>query len=227
MKKQHLLTLACVLGLPIGPAQAATIAITNSSFETTTLVEDGLDHPGVTGWTWDNAGYIGTMNPQAGGVFFSSAQANDVGPTVGSIGTMTGRNIMFTNGGGVMSQTTAESITVGQQYTLTVAIGQRDVGGHSFGGYTIALWDADSLLAAASSNTVPGGVAGNFADVALTYTSLTGDSGNLRIFLTNNAAGSGSRVTEFDNVRLDAVPEPSSAILIGLAGLVFSQRRRR
>ena len=171
---------------------AASITIGNDSFE------DG------------NADWIFGTNTSTFGVT-TSFYANF--PTVGDLD---GATALYNISSGTTSQTLTDSIVVGDTYTLTVAVGDRDAGGRAgFAGYDIRLQAGGVDLggtATLQSSTSPGD--GTFTDVTLTYTAQAGDSGLLGISIGTFSAGSG-KSTDFDNVRLTkGVTPPADAIAI-------------
>ena len=208
-------------------SQGASIAITNFSFETDNAGGDNLfTTTAPTGWTDLGGGTKGTMNP--GSSFYSDADADDGNPSGGTLGDMDDNQVFFNvNGGNGISQTLADSIVVGNTYTMTVAVGDRDAGSRAtFSGYDIRLLAGGSLVASTSSTVSPGD--GTFTDVSFSYTAEAGDSGLLGIELRETNGGGGKAV-DFDNVRLSftAVPEPSSTALLSLGGLALMLRRKR
>jgi hypothetical protein len=138
---------------------------------------------------------------------------------------MHGTDAVFSNGAAQFEQTLGTTITLGMQYTLTVAVGYRDVGTFDFGGFRLELLAGGNVVA--TTGNVASTPLGTFTDSSLTYTAQAGDSGALGIRLINLGNGSNGQIADFDNVRLDAVPEPSSAVLAGLAGLALFLRRRK
>ena len=209
------------------PPEQLFLDVANFSFEADNVGSDnGFNTTTPTGWTNLGGGAKGTMNP--GSDFYSDADAVDANPSGGTLGDMDDNQVFFTLNNGGISQTLADSIVVGNTYTMTVAVGNRDVGSRlGFSGYDIRLLAGGVLVESTSSTINPGD--GTFTDVSFSYTAEAGDSGLLSIELWEINGGSGKSV-EFDNVRLSFaafVPEPSSTALLGLGGLALILRRKR
>jgi len=202
-----------VLGCVAAPASADTIAITNASFEITNPLNISCgagcawNTGPIPGWT-TTGGQQGSWMPNS--TYFSSPVPD------GSI-------VAYSNLGGTISQTLADSLVANTSYVLSVDIGHRLDGWVT--DYTIALYAGGTLLdsLSGSNGVIP---AGTFATESFTFDSgTTPASGNLGIKLTS--AGS---QTDFDNVRLTAspVPEPGSlALLAAGLGLTILVLRRR
>jgi hypothetical protein len=220
LKRCHLIALASIL--TTGPAFAASIAIVNHSFEAAGLADNDatLDTP----FGWSKTGVSGIFDP--GASFFLSTSALNSNPiTAGNLGDMHGTDAVFSNGAAEFQQTLGTTMVLGWEYTLTVAVGYRDVGAFDFGGYRLELLAGGNVVA--TTGNVATTPLGTFTDASLIYTAQAGDSGALGIRLINLGNGANGQITDFDNVRLDAVPEPSSAILAGLAALPLVLRRRK
>ena len=224
MKLRNLF-IACISTLSV--AQAASIAIVNHDFETEVLADTDLNIGAVSGWVASGGGITGSFNP--GTAFFTNGNIVDTAGTNGVIGTMDGDSALFIfeSTGVTLTNTTTEAVADGTMYTLTVGVGGRDAGLSVFGGYLIELLDGDSVLASATSSTIP--AAGTFADVTVNYTGQASDAGNLAIRLSSLDTTTVNRYVDFDNVRLEAtvVPEPSSIALLGLGGLALILRRKK
>lgn len=194
------------------PAAAASIVVTNPSFEVD-LLTDGADKVGVWGWL----GNGGVFNPRTGlgpGTSFSGAVPDGV-------------NVGWLNGdAGDLQQTLMATLTANTTYTLQVDIGARKDSPKPFPGYSVSLLAGSSVLASESSlHPVDG-----FLTSALTFTALAGDT-HLGQALGIRLHSNGIQ-TDFDNVRLSAVssvPEPESVamLLAGLAALSLKVGRSR
>jgi hypothetical protein len=204
--------LAVVVAVTLcGSAFAEQIAIKNPGFEAPAQA--------LGGWTNDLPDWSGP--PAAGDAFIEYIDTfNSEG--VNHLGIQNGEEVSQDLGVPLLPNTT---------YTLTVGVGRRNAtftvedNDSRFGLYVGGdLADGGTLLADASYNAFPLADL-TFVDQTLTYTS--GDTvpaGNLVVSL--RTAG-GSRA-HFDNVRLEAVPEPATLALalVGLLGLVGRMRRR-
>ena len=153
----------------------------------------------------------------------------------------------YTNTAGNLSQTLAATLQADTDYTLTVATGWRaDLPGLGFPvypGYGIEIYAGATLIASDYSTELGGTGAGpagdSWKDVTATYTYDPGDAGLVGQALEIRLLGGPNGIdpnfptlavqTNYDNVRLDAtaVPEPSSAALLGLGGLALILRRRK
>jgi hypothetical protein len=195
-----------------GAARAEAIDIKNASFEVPVL--------DAGGWTNDYPDW--EAPPETGDAFveyidgFSSDGVNHIG----------------IQNGEEVSQDLGVPLLPNSIYTLTVGIGNRNASFTPTDGSqrsTFGLYlggdaaDGGTLL---DQSTVDAGPIGEstFADFALIYS--TGETvapGNLFISLRTTGEGR----AHYDNIRLEVVPEPSSLVVLGLAGLGLVIRRRR
>jgi PEP-CTERM motif len=203
---------------------AASLLITNPSFETDVITNPGDSSPAnITGWT-DLGGDPG-YGRTAIGQFPSGAPD--------------GVNYAYTNtAADTLSQTLTSSLEADTTYTLTVATGWRadlpGAGYPNYPGYKIELWAGGNLLATDSAivngGTGVGPTIGTWKDVTATYTSPStvtpGQFLEVRLLAGATVNGTSAIQTNYDNVRLVSVPEPSSTLLLGL-GTLFLLRRRR
>jgi PEP-CTERM motif len=213
-------------------AKATPITITNASFESPSSPASTSKNPNILpGWVFNVQGgsEYGTMTVHSS--------------SFSSVGASSGNNYAYINNDSpnvtdtLTSAASLGTITPDTDYTLTVAIGNRngtglynDPGNVSF-----------SLLAngvAFATQTVTNGTVpnGTFDDFTLTYT--TPDSGsmigeNLTIQLATLPEQSNAFQAGFDNVTLDettiaAAPEPATVILLvgGLALIGIARLRR-
>lgn len=217
-------------------ANAASVLITNHSFETPTLAADtnsGLAaKPGgvFNGWgyfmsTGSSFQDFGIENPN--GAAYTGA--NGSGTPSGADGV----NVTFLNqgiGGGVINIfQDVGTLLPNTQYTLTVAIGQRldRVNGSATIGLINAAfgegnaWANGTLL---NSTLAVSSVSGSFQDFTTTFTTGATVSGNL--YVGAQYVGDGTIQASVDNFRLDAIPEPTAAALLAFGALGALRRRR-
>jgi hypothetical protein len=189
----------------------------------------GATNEAIPGWTAATSGDVaGTDNPVAA-MFAGTGGSSSDGLLPG---TADGYTFALINVGAGESGSLTYSgpslgnFTIGQTYTLTVAIGQRlDTPTSSL--YTIELLNGGLL---ADASTATSAVHGTFTDLSLSFTDLA-DTGTIGIELYAANSGSGNfEQASFDNVRLVETPEPSThAEILGgcmLLGLVAWNRRR-
>lgn len=223
MKKKLQIILLVLTSFFLNKINAQSITVLNNSFEDQTFADGVFSTGTVTSWT-KNGGTTGVFNP---GIKFYSNTAISTGP----IGDMDGQNAVFLAGNTVssVSQILSETIVVGETYTLTVAVGNRDVGGKSgFAGYDIKLLAGGVEVANTNGELLTDAT---FTDVSLVYVAQSGDSGALEIQLGSSSLASTSTSVDFDNVRLTTtdivVVEPPQEIVMNVTSPVNREIRQR
>jgi hypothetical protein len=187
-----------------GQAGATSIPITNPGFESPVLVNGAFTQTPPTGWS--------------GGGAFNPTTANFPGEAP------EGQNTGYSNGSAI-SQTLSIVLAANTTYALTVLVGDRlDT---AFPGYHVQLLAGSTILSECATCVTP--LNGSFALVTVTYT--TGASDPLIGQALSIVLDSDGLQTNFDDVRLDAVPEPSSLALLsssfGAMAVAWSRRRRK
>jgi hypothetical protein len=227
--RKHLMVaaIACAsLGLSLSVADATPISVPNYSFELPSLSDGGFDLA-VPEWTLLDFGGV-----------FNSEDAQFPGSTGGDLpAPADGEQLAFLGTGstfGTFSLTTAApltSILADSTYTLTVALGSRldlpvnptDVVFVQFLANEVVLAEG-GLVFNPEATMIPPGTFVDFTTSLITGPSspLIGQDLKVRIGLL------GDSQLMIDNVRLDVVPEPSTAALfIGGLTLASAFRRRR
>ena len=208
MKK--IVAFVAVLAL-VSSASAEVISVSNASFEEPELAAGG----------WTNE-YPGWQAPDpVGNAFVEYIDGFSAD----------GNQHLGIESGAEVSQDLGVGLSPNSTYDLAVAIGHRDgytsVDGTSQSTYGLYLGGSatggGTLLATSTVNAGPI-AAGTFGDFSMTYsTSESVPEGNL--FLSLQSTGGGR--AHYDDVRLSVVPEPSSVVLVCLAGLTLLTSRRR
>ena len=223
MKMKTTMSLAAAMGclaLTVGSANAA-ITIVNHSFESTDVTANLSANPSSTtmpGWT--------TI---AGTEYLADRNTGTLGSNTDPTPDADGEQFLLTKGGGAY-QVTSEAMAANTVYTLTVDIGDRTNQGFPTVDMRIgtgSTFGANLLAATVVSNTTPtnaGTTTDGWETWVYTFTNGAGvPTESLRVELFDTGGGQAL----FDNVRLEAVPEPTTTALLGLGGLALILRRRR
>ena len=215
------------------PASAVTVL--NNSFEDDVLAADGAFTGIVTNWVAINVNAAGGGAYNPDGTNFTGATGS--GTPTGADGVNVFSTAVTATPGSIYGSSqllTGTSLTAGTIYTLTVAIGD-------YANLPAVNWNlgisTSSMAFGSFLNTASGlGSAltdDAFRDFSVSYTASGLETQNLEdlkiTFWQTSTAGVGGedfRYIPFDNVRFDAVPEPSS-VLIGSLGALALLRRRR
>ncbi len=215
MSKQYRrLLLSVFLGLVSSTSIASAATLVNGDFEAdaASLPNDNNFNTSANSWS-TAAGTTGAFNPTEG----SGAESFDTGQVGGSI-------VAFTLVNSSMSQDLSgdnSTLTDGITYNISVRVGsRRDNGGTD---YTVALREGTSVLAS-RTQADSALTSGEFTTVNFSHVA-NADGGQLNIFLRNDH-GSGDLQIAFDDVTVNAVPEPTTyAVISGTLLLLFARFR--
>lgn len=209
MKKTLLVALVCAAVVP------SFAVIVNASFEDPHLNNGSFNTSGINGWSTN--GVAGVWNIPTSSFFL--AEAPD------------GTQIGYSNGSSIAQQTSSV-LNVGLT-TLTCMGGRRH--DSLAGSFKLQLWAGGSV----ANGNVTGGTMlsetlydhttqaiDSFALVTVNYTSTANDA-NLGKNLTVRLLQTASNQMDFDDVRLNTVPEPATFVAIGIGGLLLIAKRRR
>lgn len=201
-------------------SQAASITITNPSFESPAggagVVQNGV----ATGWAVSNAD-AGVWNTSPVGWFFNAAPPD-------------GNQILFVGFGGTsatVSQTLTANVLANETYTLIFSVGQRL--DEPLSPYSVSLEANGTTVLASDSAGSP--TPGDFVTRTIIFNSGASPATlgqTLGIYITASSNNDGQ--AEFDKFSLDgsptggpSVPEPATFVLIGggIAAIMLSRRR--
>jgi hypothetical protein len=209
--------LATMVILGAGRSQAAAIAVPNFSFEANVLVTDPSATTLVTSWVGSGS-FTATDNPPAGGFTGAGGSGTPVGGHLG-------QSAYLDSNSALVSLNPLTTIQLGDEFTLTVALGDRI--GNEPGDIRIGFLINDAFVPGGTTTFAAANFSpeGTFTDASWTYVAQAGDvGGSLKIYL-----GTGpTSFVNFDNVRLTSVPEPAAAAIAApLALLALARCRRR
>jgi len=235
MKNRTVLTVvAAALFVLSASAGAAPVPIDNPGFENPVLTDDDWSYSmDDQGWGYfDNDGYIGSWN-------ITTADFPGEAPEGQNVGWAEGEGY---HGGFAQVLTDAGAkLKAGWTYTLTVEVGN-GLTTDPFGGYQVQLLAGGTPHTPGDGTNYTGAVtggtllaeddnlltiaAGTFETSTVTYTydpahsDLLGEPLQIRLL-----AYTESDEVEFDDVRLDAIPEPATLALLGLGALMLKRKR--
>jgi hypothetical protein len=198
-------------------SQAASITLQNPGFEAPNLTEGGP--------TWSNdlatgGGWLNQDNSESSGNSFIEA--------IGGFSAEGAQHIGMESAWGV-GQDTGIVFQANTRYTLTVAVGNRNTNFSPVGNISqYGLVDGIGGIHSSDSvdaSTLPGST---FVDAPALVFDVPAGSPLIGEPVIIGLASAGPGRAHFDNIRLDAsvIPEPTSGLLAGLAGLMLLRRKR-
>ena len=218
-----------VSGITLVSGRAASIPITNASFESPLLSPGAWTATDIPTTVWYGNGPNGVWYPDAGYFTGSLPDGNQI-------------LIVGYNEGSLVTQSLSATLQADTTYTLSYYLGNRFAGAIdqgnpiSLGEYSVSLW-ANGFLLASDSGGAPD--AGSFLLRTFSFDSGANPTGDGLAALSIQVSASGLTSTgalamaEFDQFTLDAAPtssstapEPASGILLfsGIAGGVVLRR---
>lgn len=224
---------AVVGSLALGAAlQAAPIAVPNGDFEEDLAGRTGSGAVAqVNGAppSWTITGTAGTFSPATSTSGSPPTSPSNFWANYDFV--EHGQLIAFTQSIATISQTLSNTYQAGQVYTLTVQVGDSYEGPSPVSdpvnnpdglAYAIQLMAGSTVLASASDTVFP--AANNSIFVPVVFDTADDPSAigqPITIAIRGYTGGSAT----FDNVTLDAVPEPAALSLLGLGVLGLLRRR--
>ena len=206
-----------VFGALTGLSQAASVTIQNPGFEAPDLTAGGP--------TWSND--LGT----GGGWLNQDNSTNSNQSFIEAIGGFSAdgaQHIGMESAWGV-GQDTGIVFQANTRYTLTVAVGNRNANFSPVGNISqYGLVDGIGGIHSSDfvdASTLPGSA---FVDAPALVFDVSAGSPLIGEPVIIGLASAGAGRAHFDNIRLDAstIPEPTTGLLAGLAGLMLLRRRR-
>ena len=215
MKKTLLIGILAAL---TGFSQAASVTIQNPSFEVTDLTAAG-------GNTWTNdlapgGGWINQDNTTSNGSSFIEV--------IGGFSSEGAQHIGIAPAWGI-GQDTGILFSANTRYTLSIAAGNRT--NQSAAGNLSQYGFADGIggiNGSATFDAFANVAAGTFAEAPAYVFDVPAGSPLIGQPVIISLASVGPGRSHFDNIRLDAsaIPEPTTGLLAGLAGLMLLRRKR-
>lgn len=225
-----------LLALNVAGSASAAVVLTNGSFESTGGLYlgalGGLNEP--VGWTnlTGNAGVLFQASSALASVAFNPEFTSAAGSAAGA------RYLRLASdpGGPAIWGATAQNLgtmVAGETYTILADVfGGPGDGGRLYGARISLVNQVSQTPSNVYASQVVDGIAnGGFVPNGFnfSYTASVADNGQPLVLLLqalDNGASNQSRRGGLDNVRLDVVPEPSVALLGGVAALGLLRRRR-
>ena len=222
--------LACILLTCVTPSFAGSITVVNASFEDPTGLVPCNTVPPLypaacrfssgppTGWTASNsfAGYAGTFQPSTAPTA-AFTRLDDLASNAFINGSGTGNGGANTPGAFLIQ--TVTNTVAGNLYTLTVDMGWRSDNA-AFNSEADLVINGTTIVKALGTTPVQG----SWSTFTATFAAST-DGQSIAIKLLNT----GLSQANFDNVTLNAIPEPGTIAMtaIGLGVLALGFRRKR
>lgn len=220
---------SCVLAA--GSSHAATIAITNGSFETgsvgSSTIAGWTTTAGATGfWLTNVAGSPTDPTSPHGGLLYLSANRLSGGAASQPASTTLSQTV---------SLSAASSEIVSGSATVNFSVWYNDNDTADGGQVNITFLDGSAAVigsvlslgnAAADATAIPGTAAGVW-DLRTLTGSVPVGAVSARIDLISNRYGFSATNIAFDDLSMTVIPEPSAALLCALAPLGLALRRRR
>ncbi len=206
-----------IFGALTGLSQGASITIQNPGFEAPNLTGGGA--------TWSNdlapgGGWLNQDNTASSGNSFIEA--------IGGFAAEGAQHIGVASAWGI-GQDTGQVFAADTRYTLLIAAGNRNTSFTVAGNATqYGLVDGIGGIHAANTFDASAVAEGTFADAPALVFDVPAGSPLIGQPVIVGLASAGPGRAHFDNVRLDAsaIPEPTSGLLAGLAGLMLLRRKR-
>lgn len=128
-----------------------------------------------------------------------------------------GNNVAFVTPNSQITQTLGANVVAGYQYTFSVAVGRA----YQFtpDTYTVGLYDGAGNLIAGGTGTTNGITPGAWTDLTFSGIATSSMSGALQIRLSAGSAA-GTQVL-FDDVTVDAVPEPATWTMLAFGAVLL------
>ena len=204
------MTITCIL-CASGAAHAQSINLVNPSFEIPAGGQGSV--PGAPyGWAAANKNPYGVYNP-APGLFAN--EVNDILPSPAQ-----GSQVLWINAGNYLAQLLPNTLTAGQTYTLSGAIGNR---GDAYGLVSsdqdyVALLAGNTIIA--QNANLPHPAPGNFLPWTISYTAPAAGfpTGVLQIQLGQNGTGE----VMYDNISLTAGPAGTGVLTSSTTAITSS-----
>lgn len=243
-----------VAAVPVERSRAASITILNAGFEADTLpngnpIPDNtfrVDAGTPSNWTvYDPNGIIDGGNNSVGLINPTNSTFFPGGAPEGSLAAIVYLDGQQGNGEAGIQQTLSATLDLNMVYTLQVDVGNIASGMGSassadggnnfynlngFPGYRIDLLAGDVVLGSDTGASIGEGswvTRSVVVNVGASHAQ-AGEALSIRLVNLNQSDSPDPGIeVDFDNVRLDAVPEPTSTMLLGLAGLACLCRRGR
>lgn len=201
-------------------ASAASIALIDNSFE---AGFSGSSNSVGSGWF----SFAGTSSANSGLALDGTGFFNAMTPLDGTAGAF----VVSTSDSDGASAYQAVTLSAGQTYKFTVALGTNDLFPKSDAKFGVVIYDSNfsTNVAGTFGELTAGG--GTFSDYSVEYTAASTATYHIGVRSLGHVPGTGADNNEsavfIDNASLDSVPEPSSTALLGLGGLALILRRRK